>query len=90
MEMIEYPSDNHVIESMARIRHDPDYKRIMTWLDSERLKLATRSMIMETKEVGRMQGGYLTLEEFLNIVNGAASVIDAAHERKQKPKTRIP
>jgi len=88
--MIVYPDDQRVVESMSRIRHDPDFKRIMDWLEEVKIGLATGAMIMDEKQIGRNQGGYLTLEEFLDYVRQAPGVIEAAHVRKNKPKTHIP
>ena len=88
--MIEYPSDNRVIESMARIRHDKDFIRIMEWLREVRIDLATSAMIMDEKKVGRNQGAFMAVEDVLNYVLDAPGIIEASHIRKSKPKTHIP
>jgi hypothetical protein len=87
--MIEYP-DNEVVESFARIRHDPDFVRIIKWLRTEQESVARRSMIMDSKELARMQGAYLAMQEILNVADDAVNVINAAHERKKKGRTHIP
>ena len=87
--MIEYP-DNEVVESFARIRHDPDFARIIKWFRTEQESVARRSMIMDSKELARMQGAYLAIQEILNVADDAVNVINAAHERKKKGRTHIP
>ena len=88
--MIEYPDDNKVVESFARIRHDPDFVRIMEWLAEAKLDLARGAMIMDPNQVARNQGGYMALDDILTTAKEAAAVINAAYERKKLPKTRIP
>jgi hypothetical protein len=88
--MIPYPDDQRVVESMARIRHDNDFIRIIAWLEEVKLGLATGAMIMSEEKFGRNQGGYLTLDEFLEYVRQAPGVIEAAHVKQRKPKTHIP
>jgi hypothetical protein len=85
--MIERPDDK-VVESMARIRHDPDFKRIVEWLRTEKVSLAERAMVMDGIE--RMQGAYLTVKELVDTIDDAAAVIEATHERKKARKTHIP
>ena len=87
--MIDYPDDK-VVESMARIRHDPDFKRIIEWLEAEGVSVAKRSMVMNDKDFVRMQGAYLAIDEILKVAKDAAAIIDAAHERKKRPRTHIP
>ena len=87
--MIEYP-DNQVVESFARIRHDPDFKRILDWLRTEQDSVARRSMIMDSKDLARMQGAYISIQEILNVADDAVNVINAKHERTKRPRTHIP
>ena len=87
--MIDYP-DNDVVESFARMRHDPDFARIIDWFRSEEVSIARRAMIMEPQEVARMQGAYLAIHEILKVADDAVNVINAAHERKKKGRTHIP
>jgi len=87
--MIEYP-DNQVVESFARIRHDPDFVKILAWLRSEQEMVARRSMIMDAKELARMQGAYMSIQEILNIADDAVNVINSKHERTKRPRTHIP
>lgn len=75
---------------MARLRHDPDFSRIVDWLADEEESVARRSMVMNDKDFVRMQGAYLTISEILRVVNDAAAIIDAAHERKKRPRKHIP
>jgi hypothetical protein len=88
--MITYPDDQKVIESMARLRHDKDFIRILEYLEAECIDVSARAMLMDGIEVARMQGAYLTIEEFLSTCKGAKDVIEAAHDRAKKPRTRIP
>ena len=75
---------------MARLRHDPDYIRILAWLENEKISVAKRAMVMNDKDFIRMQGAYLALDEILNEAQDAANIIEASHQRKAKKRTHIP
>jgi hypothetical protein len=88
--MIEYPSDESVISSMASLLGNHDFGRIVQWLKAERDNVAKRAMSMTGEGVERMQGAYLALDQFIGAVKDSRDVLESRQSRRQKTRTRIP
>jgi hypothetical protein len=87
--MIEYPTDQDVLEAFASLSGDHAFNRIVLWLESERIALAERGMTAEAEGFQRLQGSYLAVKEFIKIAKDARTVIRNREERRRNPKTRV-
>lgn len=87
--MIEYPTDNEVLEAFASLSGDHAFNRIILWLEAEKVNLAERGMGMEGTQVHRMQGSFMAVKEFLKIAKDARSVIQNRDDRRRQKRTRV-